>query len=88
MNAATKTKVSAVVHIGPLDWRHIVQWLRQDGVISTQEAQRTVDRCSKAESAQHPLVRLAAVAITRASDGKPLSSWPRKPALITFALTP
>jgi general secretion pathway protein E len=69
---ATKTKAPSVAHTGPLDWRHIVQWLQADGVISLQEAKRTVDRCSKAESAQHPLVRLAAVAITRASDGKPL----------------
>jgi general secretion pathway protein E len=72
MNAATHNKTPAVSHLGPLDWRHIVQWLHQDGVITAQEAQRTVDRCSKAESAQHPLVRLAAVAITRASDHKPL----------------
>ncbi len=72
MNAAAKQKILSVSHIGPVDWRHIVQWLQQDGVISPQEAKRTVDRCSKAESAQHPLVRLAAVAITRASDGKPL----------------
>jgi general secretion pathway protein E len=72
MNAATKTKAPSVAHTGPLDWRHIVQWLQADGVISLQEAKRTVDRCSKAESAQHPLVRLAAVAITRASDHKPL----------------
>jgi general secretion pathway protein E len=73
---ATKTQAPSsahtVSHLGPLDWRHIVQWLHQDGVITVQEAQRTVDRCSKAESAQHPLVRLAAVAITRASDHKPL----------------
>jgi general secretion pathway protein E len=72
MNAATHKKTPTVSHSGPLDWRHIVQWLHQDGVITSQEANRTVDRCSKAESAQHPLVRLAAVAITRASDGKPL----------------
>ncbi|TAG24631.1 MAG: type II/IV secretion system protein [Burkholderiales bacterium] len=73
MNAvATPAKSTSIAHRGPLDWRHIVQWLQADGVISLQEAKRTVDRCSKAESAQHPLVRLAAVAITRASDGKPL----------------
>ena len=73
MNAVpTPVKISPVSHVGPLDWRNLVQWLQQDGVISLQEAKRTVDRCSKAESAQHPLVRLAAVAITRASDGKPL----------------
>ncbi|MFM7331936.1 MAG: GspE/PulE family protein [Brachymonas sp.] len=67
-----KTSAPPVSHHGLLDWRHIVQWLQADGVISLQEAKRTVDRCSKAESVQHPLVRLAAVAITRASDGKPL----------------
>ena len=73
MNAvAPPHKALAVSHSGPLDWRHLVQWLQQDGVISLAEAKRTVDRCSKAESAQHPLVRLAAVAITRASNGKPL----------------
>ncbi|SFD33847.1 GspE/PulE family protein [Paracidovorax konjaci] len=57
---------------GPLDWRRIVDWLRSDGVISAEEAERTVNRCSQAESRQHPLVRLASVAMARASDGKPL----------------
>ena len=64
--------VPASVHTGPLDWRRIVEWLRTDGVIAAEEAQRTIARCSQAESAQHPLVRLANVAMTRASDGKPL----------------
>jgi general secretion pathway protein E len=57
---------------GPLHWRQLVEWLSEDGVISTEEARRTIARCSQAESAQHPLVRLAAVAMTRAADGKPL----------------
>jgi general secretion pathway protein E len=57
---------------GPLDWRHLVEWLSEDGVISPAEAQRTIARCSQAESAQHPLVRLAAVAMERAGGGKPL----------------
>jgi general secretion pathway protein E len=68
----SKTAAPTPLHIGPIDWKRLVKWLQQDGVISAQEAQRTVDRCSKAESAQHALVRLALVAITRASDGKPL----------------
>jgi hypothetical protein len=54
------------------DWQQLVQWLSEDGVISAEEARRTIARCSQAESAQHPLVRLAAVAMTRAQDGKPL----------------
>ena len=59
-------------HEGPVDWRLLVEWLSHDGVVSTEEARRTIARCSQAESAQHPLVRLAAVAMARASDGKPL----------------
>ena len=57
---------------GPVDWRRLVQWLQQDGVISDEEAHRTTARCARAESAQHPLVRLASVAMARASDGRPL----------------
>ncbi|HEY8359476.1 MAG TPA: ATPase, T2SS/T4P/T4SS family [Ramlibacter sp.] len=57
---------------GPLHWQQLVEWLSEDGVISGDEARRTIARCAQAESKQHPLVRLAAVAMARASDGKPL----------------
>jgi general secretion pathway protein E len=57
---------------GPLEWRRLVQWLLADGVITAEEAQRTVARCSQAESAQHPLLRLANVGVARASDGRTL----------------
>ena len=57
---------------GPMDWRRLVAWLLRDGVISGDEAQRIVARCAQAESAQHPLVRLASVSVRRASDGKSL----------------
>ncbi len=57
---------------GPLDWHSLVQWLNEDGVISDDEAQRTIARCSQAESRQHPLVRLASVAMKRAADDKVL----------------
>ena len=72
-HAAIPAKLTPVpVHVGALDWRRVVDWLRTDGVIADEEAQRTIARCSQAESAQHPLVRLANVAMARASDGKPL----------------
>ena len=65
--------VRAVTKVGTLlDWRSLVQWLEHDGVISAHDAQRTVARCSQAESAQHPLVRLASVSLRRASDNKVL----------------
>ena len=57
---------------GPLDWLRLVEWLRDDGVVSADEAQRTIARCSQAESRQHPLERLAAVAMSRQADGKVL----------------
>ena len=59
-------------HVGPLDWHYLVKWLRADGIIADDEAARTIARCAQAESAQHPLLRLASVAMRRASDGKPL----------------
>ncbi|HYF40966.1 MAG TPA: GspE/PulE family protein [Ramlibacter sp.] len=73
MNAIPRAKPSARnPHRGPVDWRHLVEWLNEDGVISMEEARRTIARCSQAQSAQHPLVRLAAVAMAWAADGKPL----------------
>jgi len=53
---------------GPLDWRMLVRWMQADGIISAAEAQRIHTRCDQAESAQHPLVRLASVGVRRASD--------------------
>jgi general secretion pathway protein E len=50
----------------------MVDWLSQDGIISADEARRTIARCSHSESAQPALVRLAAVAMARLSDGRPL----------------
>jgi general secretion pathway protein E len=59
-------------HIGRLDWRTLVEWLSEDGVISPAEAARTIARCSQVQSAQPPLIRLASVSMTRVVDGKPL----------------
>lgn len=57
---------------GPLNLRHLIEWLAKDGMISPEEARRTMARCAQAESRQPPLVRLANVAMTRQGDGKPL----------------
>lgn len=60
MSAQLKPRsLSKSEHVGPLGWRLLVEWLQADGVISGDEAQRTIARCAQAESAQHPLVRLA-----------------------------
>ena len=64
----------AVTHHGPVQWRQLVDWMREDEVITPQEADRTIARCSQAESAQPALVRLAAVGVERASDGRPMDA--------------
>ena len=68
----TTHKPAAPKHtdLGPLDWRILVGWLREDGVISADEAARTVARCASAHSSQHPLVRLAVVGMVRKSDAQ------------------
>jgi general secretion pathway protein E len=71
MNAVTLPS-SESRYEGPLDLRHLIEWLARDGVISPHEAKRTLARCAQAASRQPPLVRLASVAMTRESDGKPL----------------
>ena len=70
----TTHKPAAPKHadMGPLDWRILVGWLREDGVISADEAARTVARCASAHSSQHPLVRLAVVGMVRQADGQVL----------------
>ncbi len=75
MSAATTTssrKPAKAPHIGPLDWRTLVEWLSEDGIISPTEAARTISRCSQVQSAQPPLIRLASVSMTRVADSKPL----------------
>jgi general secretion pathway protein E len=67
LSAAAGSDVAA--H-GPLDWRTLVGWLREDGVIAPAEAERTVARCASAHSAQHPLQRLSVVGMARAQDGQ------------------
>ena len=64
--------MSNILYQGPVHWRLLVGWLAEDGVIAPSEQQRTIARCSQAESAQPALVRLASVAMLRARDGKPL----------------
>ena len=70
--SAVPFAAAATPYQGPLDLRHLIEWLAQDGVISAEEAKRTVARCARAESRLPPLVRLANVAMARQSDAKPL----------------
>ena len=50
---------------GKLDWLKLIAWLRDDGMIEPDEADRTIKRFGSTQSVQHPLVRLAAAGLQR-----------------------
>ncbi len=73
MKAVTaKPAAPSVVHAGKLDWRSLIQWLRDDGVISAEDADQTSRRFAGGQSAQHALVRIASVNLLRMGTTKPL----------------
>jgi general secretion pathway protein E len=55
-----------------LDWRVLLDWLRDDGLIDGASAVRVRERYGAGASRQHPLVRLAAAGLARARDGAAL----------------
>ena len=65
---------STPVPSGKLDWRRLLDWLSDDGLIERDEAERTIKRFGAAHSAQHPLVRLGAAGLVRKGSGKALDT--------------
>ena len=66
--------------VGRLDLRAMIDWLRDDGLISASEAETTVKRFAVGQSKQHPLVRLAAAELvrqgtTKVLDVEALTEW-------------
>jgi general secretion pathway protein E len=65
---------------GPLDWRLLLTWLGDDGLLTPKDAEVVTQRFSAGNSVQHPLVRLAGMGLTRADTGavlelEPLTEW-------------
>jgi general secretion pathway protein E len=54
---------------GKLDWRAMLGWLREDGWITGEDAERVVKRFGSADSSQHPLVRLGGAGLKRLGQG-------------------
>ena len=81
MKAVTaKPAVPLIAHAGKLEWRSLIQWLREDGLISLEDADQTARRFAGGQSAQHPLVRIASVNLlrkgtTKALDVEALTEW-------------
>ncbi|HSI50841.1 MAG TPA: GspE/PulE family protein [Ideonella sp.] len=58
---------------GPLDMRHLLKWLRDDGALSTEEAERLVRRFGQAGSSLHPLLRLGGAGLVDARNQQQLT---------------
>ncbi|CAN5508651.1 GspE/PulE family protein [soil metagenome] len=65
---------AAPAHVGRLDWRVLLQWLRADGVVNAADAEKTAQRFGSGDSVQHPLIRLAGAGLVHAVSGKPLDA--------------
>jgi general secretion pathway protein E len=57
---------------GRLEWKRLLRWLLEDGIISAANYEQTSHRFAAGDSIQHPLVRLANAELMNAKTGKPL----------------
>ncbi|MDN3920678.1 GspE/PulE family protein [Roseateles violae] len=71
--AKTKTSAAAAAHPeGRLEWRTLLHWLREDGLIDEAQVARTEQRFGAGDSSLHALVRLGHAGLTRVANGKAL----------------
>ena len=71
---------SFAVSAGRLEWRALLQWLLEDGLVGNAEAARVRARFGAGDSSQHPLIRLAGANLvdarsSRALDIEALMEW-------------
>ena len=59
---------------GRLRWRSLLQWLRDDGLVSRDEADRVRKLLSTGDESQHPLGRLSSAKLSHARTGRTLDS--------------
>ncbi len=59
---------------GRLEWRRLLRWLLEDGIISSANHEQTSHRFAAGDSIQHPLVRLGNAELLNAKTGKPLDT--------------
>jgi general secretion pathway protein E len=72
LNAAESMK--AKVPQGPLEWRVLLGWLREDGWISADDAERVTRRFGAGASSLHALVRLGGAGLARKGSDRPLDA--------------
>jgi general secretion pathway protein E len=60
--------------LGRLDWRLLLQWLHDDGLVSAADAALVRARFGAGDSSQHPLLRLGGASLTDARNGRALDA--------------
>jgi general secretion pathway protein E len=68
------------LHTGRLDWRRLLQWLREDGLVTAEDGEHVARRFGAGPSSLHPLVRLGGAGLKRAGtdrvwDTEALTEW-------------
>ncbi|MCV2421398.1 GspE/PulE family protein [Paucibacter sp. DJ2R-2] len=71
-SASAAAASAALPAEGRLEWRALLHWLRDDGLIDDEQVLRTEARFAAGDSSLHPLVRLGHGGLSRLSNGKPL----------------
>jgi general secretion pathway protein E len=74
---------------GPLDWRVMLLWLREDGWIGADDVERVTRRFGAGASSQHALVRLGQAGLAKRESGQPLdaealTAWLAKRARLPY----
>jgi general secretion pathway protein E len=59
---------------GRLEWRALLQWLHEDGLLGDDEAARIRMRFGAGDSSQHPLIRLGSANLSDARSGRALDT--------------
>ncbi|MES2958729.1 MAG: GspE/PulE family protein [Pseudomonadota bacterium] len=59
---------------GRLEWRTLLQWLHEDGLVGDAEAARIRLRFGAGDSSQHPLIRLGGANLSDARNGRALDT--------------
>lgn len=78
MKTAVTPKLAPAPYKGKLEWPMLLQWLREDGWVGVEDAERVTARFRAGPSSLHPLVRLGGAGMTRragaGSSGTPLDT--------------
>src|SRR5687768_8971692 len=80
-SSATKPRSARLAPArGKLEWRALLGWLREDGLINNDDAAAVAKRFGGADSSQHPLVRLGSAGLKRLGtqsmlDTEALTQW-------------